>query len=122
MDARTRIALTFLTLSLPVLSQRSATSLSGTVTDSTGAVVPSVRLTATNTATGTATEVVANVSGFYVAAGLPPGLYRLRVQQQGFQTYTREDIVLEVNRPATVNVQLTVGSQAESVTVSGEPP
>ncbi|MFN0172732.1 MAG: carboxypeptidase regulatory-like domain-containing protein [Bryobacteraceae bacterium] len=117
-----RSLLTVLVLSLSVWGQRSATSLSGTVTDSTGAVVPAARLTATNMFTGSATEVVSNTDGFYVVAGLTPGVYRLRVQQEGFQSYNRENIVLEVNRPASVNVQLTVGSQAETVTVSGEAP
>ncbi len=63
-----------------------------------------------------------NESGFYQLANLPPGAYSLRVESPGFEGYVQNGIVLQVDQSATVNVALKIGSQAESVTVTGEPP
>src|SRR5438876_2968980 len=111
-----------LILSLPAFGQRSTATLSGTVTDQTGAVVPGAQVTATAVATGAATTTQANSEGFYILTGLLPGVYRLRVENPGFQAYSQDNLVLQVNRPATVNARLTVGSQTETVTVTGEAP
>ena len=111
-----------LILSLPAFAQRSTATLSGTVTDQTGAVVPGAQVTATAVATGAATTTQANSEGFYILTGLLPGVYRLRVENPGFQAYSQDNLVLQVNRPATVNARLTVGSQTETVTVTGEAP
>src|SRR5437764_1059767 len=109
-----------LLLCLPVSGQRSTATISGTVTDSTGAIVPGAHVSATSASTDSRTETVTNAEGFYVIASLLPGIYSLQVTNAGFQTYSQGKIVLEVDRPATVNVSLKVGNQADTVTVSGE--
>jgi len=106
----------------PAFGQRNTAVISGTTTDSSGAIVPGVEITAVQTATGTTVKTQSNENGFYQLRNLPPGEYSLRVEHTGFQAYVQQGIVLEVDQSATVNVSLKVGSQAESVTVTGEPP
>jgi hypothetical protein len=95
----------------------------GTVTDPSGAVVPSATITATATKTNT---VVATVQtggdGAYVFPVLLPTNYSITVVATGFQTYTQSGIVLEANQSATVNVKLVVGSSAITVSVIGDAP
>ena len=109
-------------LSIPGFGQRNTAALSGTTTDPTGAVIPAAQITAVQTSTGTTSRTQSNESGFYQIPNLSPGTYSLRVEHAGFQSYLQEGIVLQVDQSATVNVALKVGSQAESVTVTGEPP
>src|SRR5262249_37713981 len=90
--------------------------------DPTGAAVPDAQVTALQTATGTAIKTQSNFNGFYLLPNVPAGSYTLRVERIGFQVYIQEGIVLQVDQSATVNVSLKVGSQAESVPVTGEPP
>ena len=107
-------------LPLPAFGQRSTATLSGTVSDTTGAVVPGAQVTATNLSTGATTTTVSNTEGFYVLTGLLAGVYRLRVETAGFQAHSQDNIVLQVDRPATVNASLTLGSPTETVTVTSE--
>jgi len=111
-----------LCLSLPVFGQRNTAAISGTTTDPTGAVIPGTQVTAVQTSTGTTSRTQSNENGFYQLPNLPIGTYTLRVEHVGFQAYVQEGIVLQVDQSATVNVSLKVGSQAESVTITGEPP
>jgi Carboxypeptidase regulatory-like domain/TonB-dependent Receptor Plug Domain len=111
-----------LCLAAPVFGQRNTAGISGTTTDSTGAVVPGAQVTAVQTATGNTNRTQSNENGFYQLPNLPVGAYTLRVEHPGFQAYLQEGIVLEVDQAATINVALRVGSQADSVTVTGEPP
>jgi hypothetical protein len=102
--------------------QRNTAAVSGIITDPTGAAVPDAQVTALQTSTGTAIKTQSNLNGFYLLPNVPAGSYTLRVERIGFQVYIQEGIVLQVDQSATVNVSLKVGSQAESVTVTGEPP
>jgi hypothetical protein len=106
-----------------LLAQRGTTgTISGAVTDPSGAVVPNGQVTATNTATGVKTSVNANASGFYSITNLEPGPYQLDVVVAGFESFEQTGIVLQVNGDVTVNVSLKVGSSTEKVTVTGEAP
>ena len=105
-----------------VFGQRTTTSISGSVIDPSGAVVAGAQVTATEISTGTTASGKSGGDGFYILTNLRPGTYRLRVEQPGFESYVREGIILEVDRPVSVNVGLQVGSQAQSVTVSGAAP
>src|SRR5215469_1741693 len=111
-----------LCLTMPVLAQRNTAAISGTATDPTGAMVPGAQVTAIQTSTGTISRAQSNEAGFYQVLNLAPGVYSLRVEHAGFQAYIQEGIVLQVDQSATVNVILKVGSQADSVTIMGEPP
>ena len=83
--------------------------ISGTVTDPTGARLPGVDVTATQTATGAVRTVVSNETGTYTMQALPIGPYRLEVSLPGFQTYVQTGIQLEVNTTPVFNVMLQVG-------------
>src|SRR5581483_8513948 len=109
---------------IPVLStsglvgQLPTASISGTLTDPSGAIIPDGSVTAVETSTGVVTRATANSAGFYVLTGLAPGQYRVRVEKAGFQTYVQEGVVVEVNRPVTVNIGLQLGAATQTVTVS----
>lgn len=109
-------------VSIPVLGQRNTAAISGTTTDPSGGVIPAAQVTAVQTSTGTTSQTQSNEGGFYLLPNLPPGAYTLRIEHAGFQTFVQEGIILQVDQAATVNVSLKVGSQAESVTITGEPP
>jgi len=95
-------------------------SISGTVKDSTGAVLVGASVTATNTATGVSQTVSSNGDGAYNFPALPPGKYVLEVRQQGFKTFKDTDIELNVNDVRTIDAVLPVGQVAEAVTVSAD--
>ncbi|HWB99514.1 MAG TPA: carboxypeptidase regulatory-like domain-containing protein, partial [Bryobacteraceae bacterium] len=75
---------------------------------------------ATNVSTGASTRASSNADGFYVLSNLAPGNYRLRVEKTGFQVSQQDGIVLQVDRPVTLNVTLQVGASTQTVTVSAD--
>ncbi len=95
-------------------------SITGTVTDATGAVVPGAGVTVVNTETNARTAVQADAGGNYTATLLPRGQYRLEVSATGFKHFVREGIVLQVQQTARIDVQLAVGEVAESVLVTAD--
>src|SRR4051794_3630241 len=112
------IALLLLALAWSLPGQRTTATISGTLTDPTGAVVPGAQVTVTEMATGAVVTAQANNDGFYVLSSLSPGTYRLKVEQEGFQTYVQESIVVQVGRPVTVNGTLQLGTASQTVTVA----
>src|SRR3954467_10525007 len=113
----------FLLASTSAFAQLSTAQLSGRVTDESGAVLPAVSVTATQTDTGfVRSGVTDDNNGSYVLTNLPTGPYRLEVALSGFRTYVQTGIVLQVAASPVVNVVLSVGSLAESVTVEGAAP
>ena len=115
--------LMFASLSVPsLLAQSSGASIQGTVTDSTGAVIPGATVTATNTETNLQRGAESGSAGLYVIPNLPPGKYRLQVAMKGFQTSIRDGIDLVVGQQLTLNSALKIGEVAEQVTVTGEAP
>jgi hypothetical protein len=103
-------------------AQLSTAQLGGRVTDESGAVLPGVTVTATQTNTGSARSDVTDGNGSYLLSNLATGPYRLEVSLSGFRTYVQTGIVLQVAASPVVNVVLTVGSLEESVTVEGAAP
>jgi Carboxypeptidase regulatory-like domain len=101
-----------------VFSQGTSASVSGVVTDTTGAVIPNVIITARNLDTTLDQTAVCNSSGAYHVMPLPPGRYSITARLEGFNT-SAEQITLTVNQAATIDFQLQVGSQAQTVTVAG---
>src|SRR5689334_19683351 len=91
--------------------------VSGTVKDSSGAVLPGVQVTATQTDTGISRAAVSNETGSYVLSSLPPGPYRLEASLPGFRTYVQMGVVLQVNASPVINVTLEVGQVSEQVEV-----
>src|SRR5271163_2976574 len=95
-------------------------SLSGTVTDPSGAVVAGATVTATNVDTGVATTLTTNAAGFYSFQSLPLGNYTISVQQTGFKGYAQTGLVLNVNDALVIDVPLQVGATNEKVEVSSD--
>src|SRR5690349_21131530 len=78
------------------LAQTERASLSGRVTDPSGAAVVDAEAQATNTDTNFSTTTRTNVQGLYVLPSLPPGRYRVSISKQGFKTITKVDLILHV--------------------------
>src|SRR5439155_13652288 len=97
-------------------------TLTGTVTDSSGAVVPGVTITVTNLTKGTATKATTNEAGIYRVAALIPDSYRLEAQAANFKKFSREPLLVESARILTADIALEVGNLAETVSVTGAAP
>lgn len=97
-------------------AQENAT-VTGSVLDPTGAVVPNVQISLTNTATGQVREAVSNSAGIYVFANVGVGHFNLDATASGFQKFTRTDIVVNTDQTLKEDVALTVGNAAQTVTV-----
>ena len=108
-------------MSIPSFAQVSGT-FSGTVTDQSGAVLPGVEVTATNTGTALTRTVITNERGDYVISVLPIGEYEVQASLPGFQTAVRPGITLQVDDRISVNFELSVGVLTESVIVTEAAP
>jgi len=93
--------------------------LTGVVKDASGAVIPNVKVVATNTSTNLSRQAVTDSSGTYRIAALNPGPYRLEAEAGGFKKATLSDIVLEVNTQVRVDVEMQVGEVTQSLEVTG---
>src|SRR6266513_4213992 len=96
--------------STPLFSQSSNGTISGTVADATGAVVPGVTVTATNNATGVVATVLSNDAGVYNFASLLPGAYKVSSTLPGFQTQTFNDVQLGNAGQLRLNFTLQVAA------------
>ena len=95
-------------------------TLLGTITDSSGAAVPNVQITCTETNTGVNRKAVTSDVGTYVFSGLPPGVYSVAVELLGFKKEVRSRVEVQVNQTARVDVTLQPGAVTETLTVSAE--
>lgn len=111
-----------LLLSVSAVAQEYRATLSGRVTDPTGAVVPNATLTIVNTATGASTSVKSGGTGDYYAPFLAPGPYSLTVDADGFKKFQRMGLQLDTGAKVTVNVALTMGTSSQSITVTDQVP
>ena len=94
----------------------------GTVTDSTGAVVPNARVTVTNVGKGVSVSTTTNESGYYTFSNLKDGTYRVTSELSGFKRLVREGVEVPVNATVRVDCRMDVGALEESVTVVGASP
>jgi hypothetical protein len=115
---RAAIVLVSLLLAAPAFGQSNYATVSGTVEDSTRAVLPGVSVTATNNATGVVTSVFSNESGVYNFASLTPGVYRVSAELPGFRTSTYTDVQLGNAERVRLNFTLSVASLATGVEVT----
>src|SRR5712692_3305418 len=99
---------------------QSTASLSGTVTDASGAAVPGARVVATNQATGVESPTQTDTAGAYLFPSLPIGLYRLSVSGTSFQTSVVTDLKLQVASTLTHDVQLKIGQATETVEITAD--
>jgi hypothetical protein len=96
--------------------------LNGRITDESGAVLPGVSVTMTQTDTGFTRTAVTDGTGSYAMPNLPTGPYKLEVALQGFRTYVQTGIVLQVGATPTINAVLAVGNLEETVAVEAAAP
>ena len=101
---------------------QSTGELAGRVTDESGAVLPGVTVTATQTDTAFSRTVVTDGAGAWVMPNMPTGPYRLEVALQGFRTYVQTGIVLQVGATPTLNARLAIGNLEETVSVEAATP
>lgn len=112
----------FLVLGTLAFGQSATTSLRGTISDAKGAVVAGATVTLSNQATGFSRTVKTDGQGVYQFLEVPPATYVLTVNAQGFATVKRENVVLQVSYPATLNLALQVQASSVIVDVTGEAP
>ncbi|HEY6341005.1 MAG TPA: carboxypeptidase regulatory-like domain-containing protein [Bryobacteraceae bacterium] len=93
-------------------------SISGTITDSSGGVIPGAQVTVTNTAQGTKTQTTTDPRGFYDFPRLPVAHYDLQVDHVGFQPVKKTDISVDADAAVRLDLSLQVSEQVEQVTVS----
>src|SRR3954469_10748772 len=93
-------------------------TLSGTVVDASGAVIPGADITATHTGTGVVNTAVSNTEGLFSIPSLPIGTYSVTVKLQGFKTVVINNVVLTAGSPASVKATMEVGGVSEQVTVA----
>jgi hypothetical protein len=121
MKLRLLFAVVLSLLLAQALSAQSITgSVTGVVTDATGAVVPGADITVINLGTNIRSTVKSDAGGNYTVPLLPRGDYRVEVSAAGFKRFVREGILLQVQQTARVDVQLNVGEVADSVVVTAD--
>ncbi len=101
---------------LPVVAQQA--TVQGVVTDPSNSVIPDAQVQVANMATGVALKATTNAQGFFSIPGIVPGTYRVEVTAGGFAPAVRENLTLNVNQIARVDVTMKVGTVAETVEVS----
>lgn len=104
------------------LAQTNRASITGTITDASGAVVPNVGVTARDMDTNVNTKTVTNGSGIYLLSDLPPGTYELTFQRAGFKEIKQLGVHLISTQVAQINRTMQVGVATESVTVTAATP
>jgi Carboxypeptidase regulatory-like domain len=104
----------------PLLAQGIFATLTGVVSDPTGAVVPNAKIVLTDALSGSARDTVADADGYYTFASVPVGTYNLAVSAGGFQDYAATNISLGGGERRNVNVALTVGSASQTVSVNAQ--
>src|SRR5215471_746030 len=102
---------------LPLSAQVITGTISGTIVDSSGSLVPEAKVAATNTSTGLTRNTTTGLDGQFVLPFLPVGTYTVKVGHPGFRSFVREAIQLSVNQIAVIDAQLAVGETTDTVTV-----
>jgi hypothetical protein len=111
--------LVLITLPAPIIHAAAGGSISGTVKDITGAVIPKATVAATNIETGVSVAAGTNSSGVYSFPSLAVGRYNLDITAPGFQPYRQGNLMVDVDSALRVDAYLQPGGRAETVTVYG---
>jgi len=117
-----RLAGLFLICTLAAFAQGDRGTITGTVTDPTGAVIPNATVQLTNSDTAAVYQVATTSTGNYTLANLPVGTYVLTVDAMGFKKYDRPGLMVQVAETSRVDAILEVGSSTETITVNTEAP
>jgi hypothetical protein len=103
-------------------AQRDMGTITGTITDQQGAVVPNAKITITEVATGLKYEVESSTDGTYIRPALKPGTYSITAEAKGFRRIEQQNIVVAGGDRVGVNLTLTIGDVTQAVEVSAEAP
>src|ERR1700730_18265163 len=116
------VGLSLFLVALIALAQSDRGTITGTVSDPAGAIVPSAPIQARNVETGVVYESATSTTGNYTIPQLPVGAYEVSVGVQGFKKYTRAGLQVGTAQEVRVDIALEVGSTSESVTVTEAAP
>jgi len=114
--------LAFLLVSVAQAQLAGTGAISGIVTDPSGAVIPNATVTATSVEQNTKTTRISTAAGDYNITPLLPGVYTVTVTAKGFETFVQKNITVDALQTVAVNMKLTVGAIAETITVDTAPP
>ncbi|HLA11723.1 MAG TPA: carboxypeptidase-like regulatory domain-containing protein, partial [Pyrinomonadaceae bacterium] len=103
-------------------SQSATATISGTVVDQQGAVVPGATVTVINAATGQQRQATTGDEGNFTVPSLPPATYTIRVEREGFAIAEVSNVVLNVNDQKSISIPLKAGTISEMVKITGEAP
>src|ERR1700687_5790757 len=120
---RTRLVLLALCIALSsakVLYAQANAGITGTVEDSTGAVVADAAVTITNLSTGQVGHTTNSSAGTYAVTGLTPGVYSVTVEASGFKKQVQNQVHVDVSTNETINISLSLGLASETVEVMAE--
>lgn len=115
-------ALISLAVGMPATAQTDRGTITGTVTDSAGAVMVGVPIRTSNVDTGFNYETVTSSTGNYALPSLPVGNYEVVVEAEGFNRFVRQGIRIQTAQIARIDISLTVGSVTESITITADAP
>lgn len=104
-------------LAMPVSAQNTSSSISGTITDSTGAVIPNATIHVRNDATGQTLSVTSDPRGAYTVTNIQPGSYTVSAEATGFEAETQSKVMVDPNIGRQLNFALKPGSAATTITV-----
>jgi hypothetical protein len=107
---------------LPLFAQSDRGTITGTVSDPAGAVIPAASIQAVNADTGSTYDTVTTQTGNYTLAQLPAGIYRLAFKAAGFSDFTQQGVRVQVAQTERIDVTMKVASGSESVTVTADAP
>src|SRR5437762_12861285 len=118
------VALAVWACSAPPVFAQGVGAIGGTITDSSGAVLPGATVTLSNPrgSIGGNQEAVADARGAFQFIRLVPGTYTVKAELQGFRSTTQENIVVNADATARVDLKLEIGTLQEGITVKGESP
>jgi hypothetical protein len=106
---------------IPAWSQVDHGTVTGTITDATGGVIPGVVVTATNPATGSQVTSVSNGAGIYNLVNLPIATYSIRYVKKGYASFDRRGVAIQVQQRAQIDIHMQVGSETQTITVTATP-
>lgn len=121
MRSKSALLLLFCTASF-LVAQNDRGTITGTVQDPAGAVVPNANVVATSVDTAAEFKTVTTATGNYTIPSLPAGVYNLSVEAPGFKKITQNGIEVQVAQVARIDIKLQVGSTTESITITAEAP